>query len=97
MDEVAPLDGQAEETRVRKIAILDDYIGVALEYGDWSAMPDDAEIPGSCTRSRRCASPPDNPRREPSAVVPHAGICAGGRPQGRSLPRRSSAASGPRR
>jgi len=29
---------------VRKIAILDDYIGVALEYGDWSALPGDAEI-----------------------------------------------------
>jgi phosphoglycerate dehydrogenase-like enzyme len=29
---------------VRKIAILDDYIGVALEYGDWSALPDDADI-----------------------------------------------------
>jgi phosphoglycerate dehydrogenase-like enzyme len=29
---------------VRKIAILDDYIGVALEYGDWSALPEDAEI-----------------------------------------------------
>jgi hypothetical protein len=28
-----------------------------------------------------------NPRQEPSAVIPHAGICAGGRPQGRSLPR----------
>ena len=27
-----------------KIAILDDYIGVALAYGDWSALPDDAEI-----------------------------------------------------
>jgi phosphoglycerate dehydrogenase-like enzyme len=27
-----------------KIAILDDYIGVALEYGDWSALPDDADI-----------------------------------------------------
>jgi phosphoglycerate dehydrogenase-like enzyme len=27
-----------------KIAILDDYIGVALEYGDWSALPDDAEV-----------------------------------------------------
>ena len=26
---------------------------------------------------------------EPSAVVPHAGICAGGRPKGRSLPRPS--------
>ncbi len=34
--------GQAQD--VRKIAILDDYIGVALEYGDWSALPDDAEI-----------------------------------------------------
>jgi phosphoglycerate dehydrogenase-like enzyme len=29
---------------MRKIAILDDYIGVALEYGDWSALPEDAEI-----------------------------------------------------
>jgi hypothetical protein len=29
---------------VTKIAILDDYIGVALEYGDWSALPPDAEI-----------------------------------------------------
>ena len=29
-------------------------------------------------------------RQEPSAVVPLAGICAGGRPQGRSLPRPTS-------
>ncbi len=29
---------------MRKIAILDDYIGVALEYGDWSVLPADAEI-----------------------------------------------------
>ena len=28
-----------------------------------------------------------NPRQEPSAVIPHAGICAGGRSQERSLPR----------
>ena len=27
-----------------KIAVLDDYIGVALDYGDWSALPGDAEI-----------------------------------------------------
>src|ERR1700722_2420556 len=27
-----------------KIAILDDYIGVALDYGDWTALPGDAEI-----------------------------------------------------
>jgi phosphoglycerate dehydrogenase-like enzyme len=27
-----------------KIAILDDYIGVALEYGDWTALPPDAKI-----------------------------------------------------
>ena len=27
-----------------KIAILDDYIGVALEYGDWSGLPDDAKV-----------------------------------------------------
>jgi phosphoglycerate dehydrogenase-like enzyme len=30
--------------RVTKIAILDDYIGVALEYGDWLGLPDDAEV-----------------------------------------------------
>src|SRR5271155_5378415 len=29
---------------VTKVAILDDYIGVALEYGDWAGLPDDAEI-----------------------------------------------------
>jgi phosphoglycerate dehydrogenase-like enzyme len=29
---------------VKKIAILDDYIGVALEYGDWTVLPDDAAI-----------------------------------------------------
>jgi phosphoglycerate dehydrogenase-like enzyme len=29
---------------MRRIAILDDYIGVALEYGDWSALPADAEV-----------------------------------------------------
>src|SRR5487761_1875670 len=28
-----------------------------------------------------------HPRQEPSALAAHAGICAGGRPQGRSLPR----------
>jgi phosphoglycerate dehydrogenase-like enzyme len=27
-----------------RIAILDDYIGVALEYADWTVLPDDAEI-----------------------------------------------------
>jgi phosphoglycerate dehydrogenase-like enzyme len=32
------------EKYVTKIAILDDYIGVALEFGDWTALPDDAEI-----------------------------------------------------
>jgi phosphoglycerate dehydrogenase-like enzyme len=29
---------------VTKIAILDDYIGVALEFGDWTVLPDDAEV-----------------------------------------------------
>lgn len=29
---------------MRKVAILDDYIGVALEYGDWSALPEDADV-----------------------------------------------------
>ncbi|MBV9580438.1 MAG: D-2-hydroxyacid dehydrogenase family protein, partial [Chloroflexi bacterium] len=27
-----------------KIAILDDYIGVALDYANWNVLPDDAEI-----------------------------------------------------
>ena len=27
-----------------KIAVLDDYIGVALEYGDWAGLPRDAEV-----------------------------------------------------
>ena len=27
-----------------KVAILDDYTGVALEYGDWTALPADAEV-----------------------------------------------------
>jgi phosphoglycerate dehydrogenase-like enzyme len=27
-----------------RVAILDDYIGVALDYGDWSGLPDDAEV-----------------------------------------------------
>jgi phosphoglycerate dehydrogenase-like enzyme len=30
--------------RVTKIAILDDYIGVALDYGNWRALPGDAKI-----------------------------------------------------
>jgi hypothetical protein len=30
--------------RVTKIAILDDYIGVALDSGDWSALPADAKV-----------------------------------------------------
>jgi phosphoglycerate dehydrogenase-like enzyme len=29
---------------VTKIAILDDYIGVALDYGGWAALPESAEI-----------------------------------------------------
>jgi phosphoglycerate dehydrogenase-like enzyme len=29
---------------VRKIAVLDDYIGVALEYGDWSGLPAGVEL-----------------------------------------------------
>jgi phosphoglycerate dehydrogenase-like enzyme len=35
---------RSEGAGLTKIAILDDYIGVALEYGDWSALPPDAEI-----------------------------------------------------
>ena len=42
--------------------------------------------PRAASLSRR-AIRRQNPRQEPSAVIPHAGICAGGRSQGRSLPR----------
>ncbi len=37
-------DWRGEVAGVTKIAILDDYVGVALEYGDWSVLPGDAEI-----------------------------------------------------
>ena len=39
-----PRRTQGEELGVTKIAILDDYIGVAMDYGDWSVLPDDTEI-----------------------------------------------------
>src|SRR3954449_12441742 len=45
-----------------------------------TATTRDASLPGGALRRQ-------NLRQEPSAVVPHAGICAGGRPRGRSLPR----------
>ena len=45
-----------------------------------ATRPHPAPLPTSALRR-------PHPRQEPSAVVPHAGICAGGRPQGRSLPR----------
>src|SRR3954471_15884921 len=45
-----------------------------------TATTRDASLPGGALRRQ-------NLRQEPSAVVLHAGICAGGRPRGRSLPR----------
>ena len=39
-----PEQGRSKVGGVTKIAILDDYIGVALEYGDWSALPGDTKI-----------------------------------------------------
>jgi phosphoglycerate dehydrogenase-like enzyme len=33
-----------DSSRVRRVAVLDDYIGVALEYGDWTGLPDDVEL-----------------------------------------------------
>src|SRR5260221_12740397 len=39
-----PVSRRSGLAGVTKIAILDDYIGVALEYGDWTVLPDDAEI-----------------------------------------------------
>ena len=44
---------------VTKIAILDDYLGVALEYGDWSALPGDPEV-----TVYRAAIPPERLVRE---------------------------------
>jgi hypothetical protein len=45
-----------------------------------TTRPPEASVP-------RHAVGRQNPRQEPSAVIPHAGICAGGRRQRRSLPR----------
>jgi hypothetical protein len=45
-----------------------------------------ATRPRAAPLSRR-AIRRQNLRQEPSAVIPHAGICAGGRSQERSLPR----------
>src|ERR1700744_5655190 len=39
-----PRQRRSEVVGVTKIAILDDYIGVALDYGDWSVLPGDAEV-----------------------------------------------------
>src|ERR1700728_2536652 len=39
-----PVRRWGEMAGVTKIAILDDYIGVALEYGDWTVLPEDVEI-----------------------------------------------------
>ena len=50
--------------------------------------------PASCIHGRSVRFDATHPRQEPSAVIPHAGICAGGRPQGRSLPRPSGPESG---
>ena len=53
------------------------------------------------TLGPHCASPPQrafrrqNPRQEPAALIPHAGICPGGRPQGRSLPGLADDGEGP--
>jgi hypothetical protein len=42
---------------------------------------------GSCASAWDLTEQAFDPSEEPSAVIPHAGICAGGRPKGRSLPR----------
>ncbi len=41
----------------------------------------------ACASLARAALRRHDPRQEPSALDAHAGICAGGRPRGRSLPR----------
>lgn len=43
-----------QRSAVRKVAILDDYVGVALEYGDWTGLPEDVEV-----RVHRQAIPPE--------------------------------------
>ena len=48
------------------------------------ATPHPAPLPGRTL-------PRSHPRQEPSALAAHAGICAGGRPQGLSLPRSTPA------
>jgi RNA-directed DNA polymerase len=64
----------------------------------WPATPPqlaaDAPLRGAMAPSRphhpslaRSAIRRPHPSQEPSALAAHAGICAGGRPQGRSLPR----------
>jgi hypothetical protein len=47
-NDTGPGRRRSEVAGVTKIAILDDYVSVALDYGDWSALPDDAEITVSC-------------------------------------------------
>src|SRR5512133_1074383 len=49
---------------------------------------------GPCASVRAWCEPVLDPSEEPSAVVPHAGIRAGGRPKGRSLPRPSTIREG---
>ncbi len=58
---------------------------------DWTRMNPPRDLvaptrPRDAPLSRREIRRP-HPRQEPSALAAHAGICAGGRPQGRSLPR----------
>jgi hypothetical protein len=58
-----------------------------------SDSPPDHSVAAACPNTAslsRGALRRSYPRQEPSAVVPHAGICAGGRPQGRSLPQSAS-------
>lgn len=45
-----------------------------------TTRPHEASLPKRAFRRQ-------DPRQEPSALAAHAGICAGARPQGRSLPR----------
>ena len=56
----------------------------------WGRYDRIADMVASCPHRAplpECRTRRQDPRQEPSAVIPHAGICAGGRPQGRSLPR----------
>ena len=78
-----------------KIAILDDYIGIALEYGDWSALPATPRSPFTARRSRpsgwSTSSPTTRSSSSPSSGRASRARCSRGCPTSGC----SSATAGP--